>query len=444
MNKTLQRIERGEFFLIAGPCVIESEQLCRQVARVVSELAAKYDVPYIFKASYKKANRTSAGSYAGPGLESGLKVLQKIKTEFDLPILTDVHETSEVDRVAEVADILQIPAFLCRQTDLVVKAASTGKWINIKKGQFLAPDDMAKIAAKAKTTRIMLTERGASFGYHNLVVDFRSLLIMKQTGHRDRIRCHPLAATSERRRGCLYRPAGVYRTDGACGGSSRDRRTFCRNASQSGRGALRRRGYASARPDAGTAGRGHPYQQGVEVDSPMKRLSRPEFVERLKTIKLLALDVDGVLTDDSIYFGPDGFELKKFNISDGFYMVLAMRSGLEIAIVSGRYSAATESRMKDLGVKHVLQAKQDKVEMIRPVLAELKIGFEQVAFVGNELLDIKLAREIGLPIAVADAAPDLLSEVVYVTERKGGHAAVHEVLAAWFEAVGLNPKDMVA
>ena len=175
----------------------------------------------------------------------------------------------------------------------------------------------------------------------------------------------------------------------------------------------------------------------------MKRLSRPEFVDRLKTIKLLAIDVDGVLTDDSIYFGPDGFELKKFNVSDGFYMVLAMRAGLEIAIVSGRYSPATESRMKDLGVKHVLQARQDKVEMIRPLLAQLKIGFEQVAFVGNELLDIKLAREVGLPIAVADAAPDLLSEVHYVTGRKGGYAAVHEILTAWFEAVGINPKDLV-
>jgi 2-dehydro-3-deoxyphosphooctonate aldolase (KDO 8-P synthase) len=184
MNNTLQRIERGDFFLIAGPCVIESEQLCRTVAREVSELAAKYDVPYVFKASYKKANRTSAGSYAGPGLDEGLKVLAKIKAEFDLPILTDVHETTEVDRVADVADILQIPAFLCRQTDLVVKAASTGKWINIKKGQFLAPDDMAKIAAKAETNRIMLTERGTSFGYHNLVVDYRALLIMKKTGHR--------------------------------------------------------------------------------------------------------------------------------------------------------------------------------------------------------------------------------------------------------------------
>lgn len=176
----------------------------------------------------------------------------------------------------------------------------------------------------------------------------------------------------------------------------------------------------------------------------MKRLTREEFVNRLKTIKLLALDVDGVLTDDSIYFGPDGFEMKKFNISDGFYMVLAMRSGLEIAIVSGRYSPATESRMVDLGVRHVLQARQDKVEMLRPLLEHLKLDFAQVAFVGNELLDIKLARMVGLPIAVADSAPDLLSEVKYVTERKGGHAAVHEVLTAWFEAVGINPKDLVA
>jgi 3-deoxy-D-manno-octulosonate 8-phosphate phosphatase (KDO 8-P phosphatase) len=121
----------------------------------------------------------------------------------------------------------------------------------------------------------------------------------------------------------------------------------------------------------------------------MKKLTRNEFVQRLKTIKLLAIDVDGVLTDDSLWFGPDGFELKRFNISDGFYMVLAMRHGLELAIVSGRYSAATESRMKDLGVKHVLQARQDKVEMIRPVLEELKLTFSEVAFIGNEICSMR-------------------------------------------------------
>jgi 2-dehydro-3-deoxyphosphooctonate aldolase (KDO 8-P synthase) len=184
MNNTMQHIERGDFFLIAGPCVIESEQLCLDVAGQVSELAGKFDLPYIFKSSFKKANRTSASSYAGPGLETGLKVLEKVRKEFGIPILTDVHETTDVKAVAEVADVLQIPAFLCRQTDLVVAAAATGKWVNIKKGQFLAPDDMAKVAAKANSSKIMLTERGVSFGYHNLVVDFRSLLIMKQTGHK--------------------------------------------------------------------------------------------------------------------------------------------------------------------------------------------------------------------------------------------------------------------
>lgn len=182
MSDAIKRIEAGRFFLIAGPCVIESEQLCLDVAGQVSELAEKYDLPYIFKASYQKANRTSAESYTGPGLEAGLKTLARVKAEFDLPILTDVHGTDEVEAVAEVADILQIPAFLCRQTDLVVRAAATGKWLNIKKGQFLAPDDMAKVAAKANSDKVMLTERGTTFGYHNLVVDFRSLIIMRRSG----------------------------------------------------------------------------------------------------------------------------------------------------------------------------------------------------------------------------------------------------------------------
>ncbi len=180
----MTRVERGEFFLIAGPCLIESESLCLKVAERVAALTAKHGIAYIFKSSYKKANRTSAGSPTGPGLEEGLRILEKVRGDLGLPVLTDVHETSEIPAVAEVADVLQIPAFLCRQTDLVVKAAATGKWINIKKGQFLAPDDMAKAAAKANSARVMLTERGVSFGYHNLVVDFRSLLIMKETGHK--------------------------------------------------------------------------------------------------------------------------------------------------------------------------------------------------------------------------------------------------------------------
>jgi len=183
IKDTLNRIEQGEFFLIAGPCVIESEELCFEVARHVAQLAERFGLPYIFKSSYRKANRLSAGSYSGPGLEKGLVVLKNIKEKLHIPILTDIHETAEIKPVAEVSDILQIPAFLCRQTDLVIKAAETGKWVNIKKGQFLAPEDMAKLAAKGNSKKIMLTERGTTFGYRNLVVDFRSLMIMKKTGY---------------------------------------------------------------------------------------------------------------------------------------------------------------------------------------------------------------------------------------------------------------------
>ena len=183
MDTTLDRIGRGDFFLIAGPCVIESEELCLRVAETVAELASRHKLPYVFKASYKKANRLSKGSFSGPGLDDGLEVLARIKQKTGLPILTDLHETPEIPSVAQVADILQIPAFLCRQTDLVVGAAKTGKWVNIKKGQFLAPEDMAKIAAKTESKKVMLTERGTTFGYRNLVVDFRALLIMKESGH---------------------------------------------------------------------------------------------------------------------------------------------------------------------------------------------------------------------------------------------------------------------
>ena len=182
-NSVLQQIEQGKFFLIAGPCVIESEEICAQVAGHIKGLCEKLDLPFVFKASYQKANRLSGDSYTGPGLVEGLEILGKIKKDFDVPILTDIHETTEIESTAAVVDILQIPAFLSRQTELVIQAAATGKWVNIKKGQFLAPEDMAKIAAKTDSKKIMLTERGTTFGYRNLVVDYRSLIIMKETGY---------------------------------------------------------------------------------------------------------------------------------------------------------------------------------------------------------------------------------------------------------------------
>jgi 2-dehydro-3-deoxyphosphooctonate aldolase (KDO 8-P synthase) len=175
----------GPLFLIAGPCVAESESLCVEVARAASEIAADLGVPYVFKSSYDKANRSSARSYRGPGLEEGLKILARVKAEAGVPVLTDVHAETEVEPVAGVADVLQIPAFLCRQTDLIRAAAQTGRAINLKKGQFVAPWNFplsAEKAAAAGNENILLTERGTSFGYNQLVVDMRSIAILKETG----------------------------------------------------------------------------------------------------------------------------------------------------------------------------------------------------------------------------------------------------------------------
>ncbi|MGM9572143.1 MAG: 3-deoxy-8-phosphooctulonate synthase [bacterium] len=168
--------------LIAGPCVIESRELCFEVAETVQNITAKLGIPYLFKASFDKANRSSIHSARGPGLEEGLDILQAVKEKYALPLVSDIHEPGQAEAAAEVLDVLQIPAFLSRQTDLLVAAAKTGKTVNVKKGQFLAPWDMKNAVDKLKEAGcqdILLTERGSSFGYNNLVVDFRSLAIMR-------------------------------------------------------------------------------------------------------------------------------------------------------------------------------------------------------------------------------------------------------------------------
>jgi 2-dehydro-3-deoxyphosphooctonate aldolase (KDO 8-P synthase) len=177
------RIGSGNLFLIGGPCVIESEEHALFMAEVIKGVTRSLNFPFIFKASYDKANRTSMRSYRGPGLAEGLRILKRVKDEVHLPVLTDVHETADVAKVAEVADILQIPAFLCRQTDLIVAAAMTDRVVNIKKGQFASPWDMRHAVEKCRAAgndKVFVTERGSSFGYNNLVVDMRSLAIMRK------------------------------------------------------------------------------------------------------------------------------------------------------------------------------------------------------------------------------------------------------------------------
>jgi len=177
----------GKLIIVAGPCAIEEDiNITLKTAEELKKITTELGIPYIFKASFDKANRSSIDSYRGVGIERGLDILQKVKTELELPILTDIHETLQADIAAEVADILQIPAFLCRQTDLLVAAAKTGKIVNIKKGQFVAPNQMKNSAKKVTDSgnnRVLFTERGTSFGYGNLVVDMRAIPIMRSIGY---------------------------------------------------------------------------------------------------------------------------------------------------------------------------------------------------------------------------------------------------------------------
>lgn len=178
--------KNGPFFVIAGPCVIENEEITLRVAEFLSETSKALDIPIVFKTSYDKANRTSIDSYRGPGIDKGLEIIRRVKEETGLPVLSDVHTAEDVIKAAEVLDVIQIPAFLCRQTDLLLAAANTGRTINVKKGQFISPAEMGQAVHKITSTgneNILLTERGTFFGYNNLVVDFRSIPIMKEFGY---------------------------------------------------------------------------------------------------------------------------------------------------------------------------------------------------------------------------------------------------------------------
>lgn len=179
------KIEKGRLFLIAGPCVIESEDTVFKTAESLKGITSELNIPFIFKSSYDKANRTSIHSYRGPGIKKGLEILSKVRDIFQVPVLTDVHSVEEIKIAKDIVDVIQIPAFLCRQTDIVVEAGKTQKPVNVKKGQFLAPWDVENIIEKIKSTgneQIIITERGTSFGYNNLVVDFRSFPIIRAMG----------------------------------------------------------------------------------------------------------------------------------------------------------------------------------------------------------------------------------------------------------------------
>jgi len=183
--KNLKDSQTGNFFLLAGPCVVEGEKICMEIAEKIQNITAKYDIPFVFKASFKKANRSRIDSFTGIGDEKGLAILSKVRETYNIPVVTDIHSVEDALTAARFVDILQIPAFLCRQTDILVAAAKTGRTVNIKKGQFLAPDAMQFAAQKvvdSGNNNVMLTERGTTFGYHDLIVDYRGIVTMQKFG----------------------------------------------------------------------------------------------------------------------------------------------------------------------------------------------------------------------------------------------------------------------
>ena len=249
-NVPVGRVDgKSKLFLIAGPCVIESETHVRNMADAIQRITADLGVPYIFKASYDKANRTSVHSFRGPGLIEGTRILRRLAESTGLPVLTDVHEPGHCEIAAEAVDVLQIPAFLCRQTDLLVAAGKTGRAINVKKGQFVAPWDMKHTVEKVESTgnhRIFLTERGSTFGYNNLVVDMRSLAIMRQLAPVvfDGTHSVQTAVGSQR---SLRRPARVHPSARPRRGCGRNRRTLPRGPRRPANAKVRRRKRAPPR-----------------------------------------------------------------------------------------------------------------------------------------------------------------------------------------------------
>jgi 2-dehydro-3-deoxyphosphooctonate aldolase (KDO 8-P synthase) len=439
----------SSLFLIAGPCVLESEELAKEVALELERIRNVTGIPVIFKASYDKANRTSADSFRGPGIEKGLQILSAIRSMTGLPIISDIHTPEQAALAGKVLDILQIPAFLCRQTDLLLAAGRTGKAVNVKKGQFQAPGDMDHVLRKVLSTgnsRILITERGTSFGYRDLVADMRSIVIMKGFGF-------PV----------VFDATHSVQSPGAGDGRSSGDRTLV--------GPLARAAVAAGAD--GVFMEVHPCPDRALCDGPnslplgdleslirqlneihsvvcsskfgSKELS-PQLAtddrdsasasDKLRNVRLIVFDVDGVLTDGRITFGSGDLEIKSFNVRDGHGIKIAMRTGLDVALITGRESDIVLRRAKDLGISRVYQAAKDKTPILEALINELSLTSSQVAVVGDDVVDIPIMRRVGVSFAVPEAPAEVLRAATFVTNHPGGKGAAREVIEMVLKAQG--------
>src|SRR6266581_4932712 len=376
-------------FLIAGPCVVEADELNRRVGEALAELGTKLGVHVIYKGSFDKANRSRLKGARGPGLERGLQALATVRSETGLPILTDVHDAGQVLAAAQVADVLQIPAFLCRQTDLLVAAGRAGHAVNVKKGQWLSPDGMQGAVEKVRAggaPEVAVTERGTFFGYGDLVVDMRNFA-------RLRAACGvPL----------LYAAAAA-----GADGFFLETHPDPDRAPSDGPNMLpldQLPAIVSVALEVWQRARGAVVRATPGVPAPHERRPRQDGLSMIdaalaRRLKLVGFDVDGVLTDNGVYLGMVGdhpVEFKRCHIQDGLGIKFLREAGLTVVLVSARRSDATDLRARELKVDEVVQDKK-KLPAFAAILERHGVGWEESAFVGDGLPDLPLLERVGLP-----------------------------------------------
>lgn len=437
----INRFEIGgnnRFVLIAGPCAIESEEMTMMVAAKLKEICEELDIHLIFKSSFDKANRSSVKAPRGLGMKRGLEILQRVKTELDLPIVTDVHEAWQCAEVAKVADMLQIPAFLSRQTDLLVAAAQTGKIVNVKKGQFMAPWDMKNVIEKLRDSgneNILLCERGSSFGYNNLVVDMTGLVEMRSYGF-------PVVFDATH---AVQKPGG----QGTSTGGNREMVPYLMRAALAiGVDAI----FAEVHPDPDHAFSDGPNQihlskikeileQAIAIDNITKQLagsSKQQVVSaKLPTtsyqlptkIKLLLTDVDGVLTDAGMYYSEAGDELKKFNTHDGMGLQLIRDKGIKTGIITSEDTKLVERRFNKLKLDYLYQGKREggKLASVKEICSKEGLKLSEVAYIGDDVNCFELLSNVGLAACPSNAL-DTIKNIpgIIQMKKKGGEGCVRE------------------
>lgn len=431
------------FTLIAGPCAIESEEMTMEVAAELQRICKALNINLIFKSSFDKANRSSASSPRGVGIDEGLRILKRVKDELGLPILTDVHESWQCTRVADVADVIQIPAFLSRQTDLLIAAAKTGKIVHIKKGQFMAPWDMKNVVAKMLDTgndQILLGERGSCFGYNNLVVDMTGLVEMRSLGY-------PIVFDATH---AVQKPGG----QGTSTGGNREMVPYLMRAALAvGVDVI----FAEVHPDPDHAFSDGPNQlhlsnikkvleQATKIDDLTKQFMREERLlsqasdhplkatytrKDFSKIKVFLTDVDGVLTDAGMYYSNDGIESKKFNAHDGMGLQIIRKQGIKTGIITSEDTPLVENRFNKLKLDYLYQGKRDggKLASVKEICDREGVTLEEVAYIGDDINCSELLSAVGFAACPQDAV-DIIKNIPSITilSKKGGEGCVREFI----------------